>query len=175
MSANDELQAHTCEKMLEFYGNVAKNVANEKVQDLDHIVETTEKVVVEKKVYEAVLRNSVKVADLEAENMQLRQFCEEFNTLKVSEENLQLKQKVTSRNKRLQKYKKLKGELATLASNRNILIKRLKEENNKLKELLKEWVKFYPIVLYEYEDTLKTKDIIELREKTVEVLNVAED
>lgn len=33
MSANDELQDHTCEKMLEFYGNVAKNVANEKVQD----------------------------------------------------------------------------------------------------------------------------------------------
>ena len=51
-------------------------------------------------------------------------------------ENLQLKQKVTSRNKRLQKYKKLKGELATLASNRNILIKRLKEENAKIKELL---------------------------------------
>lgn len=108
-------------------------------------------ITVEKEVYEAVLRNSVKVADLEVEN-------------------LQLKQKVTSRNKRLQKYKKLKGELATLASNRNILIKRLKEENAKLRELLKEWVKFYPIVLYEYEDTLKTKDIIELREKTVEVL-----
>ena len=47
---------------------------------------------------------------------------------------------------------------------------KLKEENAKLRELLKEWVKFYPIVLYEYEDTLKTKDIIELREKTVEVL-----
>lgn len=49
-------------------------------------------------------------------------------------------------------------------------IDELVEENQKLKELLKEWVKFYPIVLYEYEDTLKTKDIIELREKTVEVL-----
>ena len=49
------------------------------------------------------------------------------------------------------------------------------KENAKLKELLKEWVKFYPIVLYEYEDTLKTKDIIELREKTVEVLNVEKD
>ena len=55
---------------------------------------------------------------------------------KLKEENLQLKQKVTSRNKRLQKYKKLKGELATLASNRNILIKRLKEENEKLKSTL---------------------------------------
>ena len=87
-----------------------------------------ETITIEKEVYEAVLRNSVKVADLEAENMQLRQFCEEFNALKVA------------------------------------------EENQKLKELLKEWVKFYPIVLYEYEDTLKTKDIIELREKTVEVL-----
>lgn len=48
---------------------------------------------------------------------------------------------------------------------------KLQEENAKLKELLKEWVKFYPIVLYEYEDTLKTKDIIELREKTVEVID----
>ena len=34
MSANDELQAHTCEKMLEFYGDVANNVAQGKVQDL---------------------------------------------------------------------------------------------------------------------------------------------
>lgn len=47
---------------------------------------------------------------------------------------------------------------------------KLNEHIEKLEELLKEWVKFYPIVLYEYEDTLKTKDIIELREKTVEVL-----
>ena len=34
MSANDELQAHTCEKMSEFYGDVANNVAQGKVQDL---------------------------------------------------------------------------------------------------------------------------------------------
>lgn len=34
MSANDELQAHTCEKMLEFYGNVANNVAQRNSQDL---------------------------------------------------------------------------------------------------------------------------------------------
>lgn len=34
MSANDELQTHTCEKMLEFYGDVANNVAQGKVQDL---------------------------------------------------------------------------------------------------------------------------------------------
>lgn len=44
--------------------------------------------------------------------------------------------------------------------------KGLRQENTQLKELLKEWCKFYPIVLYEYEDTLKTKDIVELYEKT---------
>ena len=45
MSANDELQAHTCEKMLEFYGNLANNVAQAKVQDnvkKSHILEENE-------------------------------------------------------------------------------------------------------------------------------------
>jgi hypothetical protein len=46
----------------------------------------------------------------------------------------------------------------------------LKQENQQLKALLKEWMHFYPIILYEHEDTLKTKDIIELYEKTREVL-----
>ena len=68
-----------------------------------------EMITVEKEVYEAVLRNSVRVIDLEAENQQL-------------------------------------------------------------KELLKQWVHFYPIVLYEYEDTLKTRDIIELFEKTINAI-----
>ncbi len=40
------------------------------------------------------------------------------------------------------------------------------KENQQLKELLKQWLHFYPIVLCEYEDTLKTKDIVELYEKT---------
>jgi hypothetical protein len=53
--------------------------------------EMTKTITIEKEVYEAVLRNSVKVADLEAENMQLRQFCEGFNTLEVSAENQRLK------------------------------------------------------------------------------------
>lgn len=44
------------------------------------------------------------------------------------------------------------------------------EENQRLKSLLKEWIHYYPIVLYEYEDTLKTKDIIELYDRTREVL-----
>lgn len=34
MSANDELQAHTCEKILQECGDVAKNVVQGKVQDL---------------------------------------------------------------------------------------------------------------------------------------------
>ena len=37
-------------------------------------------------------------------------------------------------------------------------------------ELLKEWIHYYPIILYEHEDTLKTKDIIELYDRTREVL-----
>lgn len=44
------------------------------------------------------------------------------------------------------------------------------KENQKLKSLLKEWMHFYPIILYEHEDTLKTRDIVELYEKTREVL-----
>jgi hypothetical protein len=44
------------------------------------------------------------------------------------------------------------------------------KENQQLKELLKEWMYFYPIILYEHEDTLKTKDIVELFDKTREVL-----
>ena len=44
------------------------------------------------------------------------------------------------------------------------------KENQQLKALLTEWMHFYPIILYEHEDTLKTKDIVELYEKTREVL-----
>lgn len=45
-----------------------------------------------------------------------------------------------------------------------------KEENQQLKTLLREWKYFYPIVLYEHEDTLKTKDIVELYDKTVNAI-----
>lgn len=51
----------------------------------------------------------------------------------------------------------------------------LQIEYSKLKELLKQWVHFYPIVLYEYEDTLKTRDIIELYEKTVNAIGADND
>lgn len=86
----------------------------------------------------------------------------EENT-KLKEENLRLKQKVTSRNKRLQKYKKLKGELATLASNRNILIKRLKEENEKLKSTLND-------VNYFFTYGIARWGVVDLRRSVKEVL-----
>ena len=60
----------------------------------------------------------------------------------------------------------LQGDNASLEKQ----LKEKKEENEKLKELLKEWMHFYPIILYEHEDTLKTKDIVELYDKTREVL-----
>lgn len=65
-----------------------------------------------------------------------------------------------------EEYKDLKlhDEKATIKLGEKII------ENDKLKSLLKEWIHYYPIVLYEYEDTLKTKDIIELYERTREVL-----
>lgn len=44
------------------------------------------------------------------------------------------------------------------------------KENQQLKTLLKEWMHFYPIILYEHEDTLKTKDIIELYDKTTNAI-----
>ena len=50
-----------------------------------------ELIAVEKEVYEAVLRNSVRVIDLEAENAQLIKFLEEFNALDVAQENQHLK------------------------------------------------------------------------------------
>ena len=78
-------------------------------------------------------------------------------------ENLQLKQKVTSRNKKLQKYKKLKGELATLASNRNILIKRLKEENEKLKSTLNDVDYFFTYGITRW-------GVVDLRRSVKEVL-----
>jgi hypothetical protein len=52
--------------------NVANNVAQRNSQDLERVADTSKTIVVEKEVYEAVLRNSVKVADLEAENYKLK-------------------------------------------------------------------------------------------------------
>ena len=94
MSANDELQAHTCEKMLQEYGNVSNNVAQQNSQDLERIADTSKTIIVEKEVYEAVLRNSLRVCDLEKENEDLisrKNWCN-ARAKKILEKNKQLKQ-----------------------------------------------------------------------------------
>lgn len=45
--------------------------------DKDHIVETNEKVTVEKKVYESVLRNTLRVNELEEENAKLKELLKD--------------------------------------------------------------------------------------------------
>ena len=90
MSANDELQAHTCEKMLQEYGNVAQQNS----QDLERVADTSKTIIVEKEVYEAVLRNSLRVCDLEKENEDLisrKNWCN-ARAKKILEKNKQLKQ-----------------------------------------------------------------------------------
>ena len=51
-----------------------------------------EMITVEKEVYEAVLRNSVKVADLEAENQQLKELIKECRD--VVDENLEFSKSI---------------------------------------------------------------------------------
>lgn len=41
---------------------------------------------------------------------------------------------------------------------------------HELKSLLREWLQFYLIVLYEYEDTLKTSYTVQLRERTLRAI-----
>lgn len=62
------------------------------------------------------------------------------------------------------------GNLGYKIKNQRHEINNRLKEIDKLKELLKQWEHFYPIILYEHEDTLKTKDIVELFDKTREVL-----
>lgn len=75
-------------------------------------------------------------------------------------------------------YENLKQENQQLKEENAQLRKFLEEfnaldvakENKRLKTLLKEWMHFYPIILYEHEDTLKTKDIIGLYDKTANAI-----
>lgn len=60
--------------------------------------------------------------------------------------------------------------ISIVSQNKDRKIKKLKAENQQLKTLLKEWMHFYPIILYEHEDTLKTRDIIELYDKTANAI-----
>lgn len=67
-----------------------------------------ETIQVEKEVYEAVLRNSVKVADLEAENRRLKKI--ERKKGKLVNENYKLKKKYEQLLKKLEELKKFKDE-----------------------------------------------------------------
>lgn len=106
MSANDELQAHTCEKILQEYGNFANNVAQANSQDL---TEKWKKGELGDGYYYMQLPNGdiriitnslitncngssilAPVPSYEEWN-QLRKFLEEFNALDVAKENQQLK------------------------------------------------------------------------------------
>jgi hypothetical protein len=112
MSANDELQAHTCEKMLQEYGNVANNVAQANSQDLTEQWEKGE-LEIDKNYYlrfadgteeiqlyvgAFLMRADNEVVEVLApvpsyeEWQQLHKFLEEFNALEVAEENQQLKE-----------------------------------------------------------------------------------
>lgn len=119
MSANDELQAHTCEKMSEFYGDVANNVAQSNSQDLTeqlkngklpagcyYVLLTTDEVISDlynpygyfetcEGLVKKVLEPSPNYGEwryLNKENKQLRKWCEEFDALNVAKENKQLKE-----------------------------------------------------------------------------------
>lgn len=70
-----------------------------------------------------------RIVELNKENRQLRQFCEEFNALKVAEENEQLKLII--------KRTKASGNYPSRVSQYKARITVLTEENAKLKELLK--------------------------------------
>ena len=118
MSANDELQAHTCEKMSEFYGDVANNVAQSNSQDLTeqlkngklpagcyYVLLTTDEVISDlynpygyfetcEGLVKKVLEPSPNYGEwryLNKENKQLRKWCEEFDALNVAKENKKLK------------------------------------------------------------------------------------
>ena len=180
MSANDELQAHTCEKMLEFYG---------KPQDY-----------VKKSHNEQDLTEQWKKGELDALDKLIKQIETIDNNRALSDEYLKSNGQCTREDYNIVgewgygivwvivdyvlPYLKRVLELKEFADyslhNRDELTRQInfwmdkhtqvEKENQQLKALLKEWMHFYPIILYEHEDTLKTKDIIELYEKTANAI-----
>jgi regulator of replication initiation timing len=90
--------------------------------------------------------------DLATCDKDLNNVCEQKEEL--YEENQQLKKENAQLHKFLEEFNALD----------------VAKENQQLKDLLKQWVHFYPIVLYEHEDILKTKDIVELYDKTTNAI-----
>ena len=137
MSANDELQAHTCEKMSEFYGDVANNVAQSNSQDLTeqlkngklpaggyYVLLTTDEVISDlynpygyfetcEGLVKKVLEPSPNYGEwryLNKENKQLRKWCEEFDALNVAKENKKLKELLKECREEIDKAKSILTE-----------------------------------------------------------------
>ena len=95
------------------------------------------------------------IAELEAENAQLKKFCEEFNALEVAKEN-----------------EKLKEELQEERENNEFLLKSRESEILKLKDLLKECRKYIQPFIKDFTVTMPNEKIFlqELLTKIDEVL-----
>ena len=120
MSANDELQAHTCEKMLRLYENQSKTSKNSMLEvkntskEISDLTEQWKKGELKKDKYWVKYRSGkIDIWELSEgtpiesrpeivevlapvpsyeEWKQLRKWCEEFNALDVAKENQQLKE-----------------------------------------------------------------------------------
>lgn len=155
MSANDELQAHTCEKMLQEYGNVANNVAQRNSQDLTE------------QYQKGTLKNDFYYFDNGK-----TQYIVEYHNLKGIEglEGVEVLERVPS----YEKWKSLKlhDEKATIKLGEKII------ENDKLKELLiecwKEIKTLWDKALYDNGDRMPYSDrfvrLDKLKTKIDEVL-----
>ena len=175
MSANDELQAHTCEKVIEENArllqgdcevNVENNVAQGKVQDLTEKWKNGE---LEDGLYYCELA----CFDYKPAIARCKSGCIGLASFSKSEEVLAPVPSYDEWQELKEHCKVLKEALTNHEEIRNGLYNEcdnLEKENQQLKTLLREWMHFYPIILYEHEDTLKTKDIVELFDKTREVL-----
>lgn len=147
MSANDELQAHTCEKILQEHGNVANNVANEKVQDL---TEAWKKGELEwhKSYYcqnkkgdfcmatlmgTDVLYSKELGATLNFGYWEVLAPVPSYEEWKIASEQLN-KNGVWYSERSYKELKKEKRALEVLVGNRDNAIQELREENAKLKE-----------------------------------------
>ena len=169
MSANDELQAHTCEKMLQEYGNVANNVAQGNSQDLTEQWEKGE-LEIDRYYYVKYADGSVEI-QLYVGGFLMRtdnKVIEVLAPVPSYEEYSRLEWYAGCGPDRIVELNKENRQLRKWCEEFNAID--VAKENQQLKTLLKEWMHFYPIILYEHEDTLKTKDIVELFDKTREIL-----
>jgi hypothetical protein len=76
MTINNTFYKECCDKFIDY----VKKSHNERIAD------TSKTIIVEKEVYEAVLRNSVKVADLDAENQKLKELLKECSLLLIKQQ-----------------------------------------------------------------------------------------